>query len=61
MEIHRCSTCEVTMLRASLYDPDGGMCLYGGYKKHNEDGSLKEWGICINPTCKEGKKNINPQ
>lgn len=60
MGIHKCNECEAIMLQASSYDPNGEIPLYGGYKEHNEQGELKEWWVCINPVCKEGKQNISP-
>jgi len=53
-----CPKCSLAMVRASLYDPDGLTLLYGGKKEYNNDGSLKEWWVCTNPGCEDGRRNI---
>lgn len=53
----KCSKCGSPMTRASVYDPDGLIALYGGEKEYNDNGSLKEWWVCINQECQDGKKN----
>jgi len=45
------------MIRSSSYDPDGLIPLHGGEEEYNGDGSLKEWWVCINSSCEDGKKN----
>lgn len=53
-----CPKCGAPMLSSGIYDPDGTIPLYGGKKEYSEDGSLKEWWVCLNPACEDGKKNI---
>lgn len=50
--MNKCPKCDSIMIRASFYDPDGLIPLYGGKKENGE------WWICINPSCEDGKKNI---
>jgi len=52
-----CKVCGSSLIRASIYDPDGALSLHGGYKEYNPDSTLKEWWICANPTCKDGRRN----
>ena len=51
-----CTQCGHAMIRASMYDPDGAVPLYGGVKEY-KDGALSEWWVCNNSTCSEGAKN----
>jgi len=55
--MHKCKVCGAAMIRASSYDPGGEIPLHEGYKEFNVNGSLKEWWVCINPSCENGKKN----
>lgn len=56
--MNRCSKCGWAMIRASAIDPDGLIPLYGGEKEYKEDGSLKEWWVCTNRGCEDGRKNM---
>ena len=55
--MNNCPKCGVAMIRAGSYDPEGLIPLHGGEKEYNEDNSLKEWWVCINTVCEDGKKN----
>ena len=50
-----CPICGKALLRASMYDPDGEIPLYGGIREDNE------WWVCINHGCEDGKKNTSPR
>jgi len=49
--MNKCSKCNSIMIRASSYDPEGLIPLYGGKKENGE------WWVCINPSCGDGRKN----
>lgn len=55
--MNKCPKCSAAMVRASSYDPDGSIPLYGGKKEFWGKDLLKEWWVCINPDCEDGKKN----
>jgi len=52
-----CLRCGSLMIGTSVYDPDGLIRLWGGIKEYNDDRSLKERWVCINPSCEDGGKN----
>ena len=54
----RCSICNRPLIDAQVYDPEGVMPLYGGYKEYNNEGLVK-WFICINPICQQEEKINN--
>lgn len=62
--MYNCPKCGSVMIRASLYDPDGMIPLYGGIKigdmvtLEGYSPTIIEWWVCINPLCKDGKKNL---
>lgn len=55
--MNKCPKCSAAMVRASSYDPDGSIPLYGGKKEFWGKDLLKEWWVCISPACEDGKKN----
>ncbi|MBU0847419.1 class I SAM-dependent methyltransferase [Patescibacteria group bacterium] len=50
-----CLKCGSLMIGASVYTPN--RLIYGGIKEYRDDGSLKEWWVCINPSCEDGERN----
>lgn len=55
--MNKCPKCGATMVRASSYDPDGLIPLYGGIKEFWGKDLLKEWWVCISQECEDGKRN----
>lgn len=55
--MNKCSKCGKSLVRASMYDPDGTLPLYSGKLDYNNDGVLEEWWVCNNPGCEDGAKN----
>ena len=56
--MNRCKKCNKAMVRAGMYDPEGTKALYGGEKQFDKAGNLKEWWVCINPACADGRRNV---
>ena len=54
--MQKCKVCGRVIVRASMYDSDGVVPLYGGVREY-EGRVLTEWWVCTNPECEEGVKN----
>ena len=57
--MNKCSKCSSVLVRASRYDPDGLIPLHEGIREYYNDNSLKEWWVCLNATCPDGKLNTS--
>ena len=57
----KCTICNRLMIPAQIYDPEGIIPLYGGYKKYDKSGNLISWFICKNPICQNKEKQRNEQ
>jgi hypothetical protein len=33
----------------------------GGIREEDEEGHIKQWLVCTNPDCQDGKRNINQE
>jgi len=57
MAVHLCPKCGSAMVRASVYDPDGLISLYGGEREYDAGGSLAELWVCVDRKCEDGRRN----